>query len=570
MRVAVVGAEGGGLLQALAEDGTPQGPPEPVRDLAAAVTDWERAGRPRWVWAATAELYPGLLRAGVPGRPLPRPRPDRGDPARPPTAAGASRARSRPPGRACGACRSPTTRPGRPGGGAGPGSRPCSTTTCSASPTRPSCSSGWWPSTPTSSGAWPTGPPRVGCGLLVAAESAGALAAVEMAAAGLPWRAEVHDAAAHRAARAATAGPGRPPRRLTDLADRVAGRLRRPAAQPRLARRGAAGLRQRRHRRCPRPASWVLRAVDHPAVPLLLAYKELSAAARRPRLVVAGRLGAPAGGSGPSTCPAAWCRAAGRPAAAARCRSRTPLRRAVVADPGWTFVVADAGQLEPRVLAALSGDRRLARAAAGGDLYAAPGRRRLRRRPGPGQDRPCWRAMYGGDRRRGRPAAGGAAAALPGRRRLRRGRRPHRRGGRAGPVPARPDLPAALGRLAGGRPRLGRRDRPDADAAARGRRAAGTGAASPATSSSRPAPPTGRWSLLAAAARRRLAASGRRRAGLLPARRGDRALPRATQADRSRPRSARPPPRRPRWSSATPPVRFPLSVAVVDCYADAK
>ncbi|HSO53366.1 MAG TPA: bifunctional 3'-5' exonuclease/DNA polymerase, partial [Actinomycetes bacterium] len=65
MRVAVVGAEGGGLLQAVAEDGTPQGPPELVRDLAAVVAERERAGRPRWVWAATAELYPGLLRAGA-------------------------------------------------------------------------------------------------------------------------------------------------------------------------------------------------------------------------------------------------------------------------------------------------------------------------------------------------------------------------------------------------------------------------------------------------------------------------------------------------------------------------
>jgi DNA polymerase I-like protein with 3'-5' exonuclease and polymerase domains len=42
-----------------------------------------------------------------------------------------------------------------------------------------------------------------------------------------------------------------------------------------------------------------------------------------------------------------------------------------VADPGWRFVVADAGQLEPRVLAAVSGDSRLARAGAAGDLYAA-------------------------------------------------------------------------------------------------------------------------------------------------------------------------------------------------------
>ena len=66
MRVAVVvDADGGGLLHAVADDGTPQGPPEPVRDLVAAVAERERAGRPRWVWAATGEVYPGLLRAGV-------------------------------------------------------------------------------------------------------------------------------------------------------------------------------------------------------------------------------------------------------------------------------------------------------------------------------------------------------------------------------------------------------------------------------------------------------------------------------------------------------------------------
>jgi DNA polymerase I-like protein with 3'-5' exonuclease and polymerase domains len=46
------------------------------------------------------------------------------------------------------------------------------------------------------------------------------------------------------------------------------------------------------------------------------------------------------------------------------------LRRAVVADPGWVLVVADASQLEPRVLAALAGDRAFAAAASAGDLYA--------------------------------------------------------------------------------------------------------------------------------------------------------------------------------------------------------
>ncbi|HET9291613.1 MAG TPA: bifunctional 3'-5' exonuclease/DNA polymerase, partial [Actinomycetes bacterium] len=66
MRVAVVqGADGGGLLQAVAEDGAPAGPVERVRDLAAAIGEREREQRPRWVWAATGELYPRLLAAGV-------------------------------------------------------------------------------------------------------------------------------------------------------------------------------------------------------------------------------------------------------------------------------------------------------------------------------------------------------------------------------------------------------------------------------------------------------------------------------------------------------------------------
>src|SRR4029453_9574318 len=91
--------------------------------------------------------------------------------------------------------------------------------------------------------------------------------------------------------------------------------------------------------------------------------------------------GWPAGGSGPSTCPAGGGGAGSGPGGVVSGRWATrgggalqiphALRRAVVADPGWTFVVADASQLEPRVLAALSGDEGLARAAAGGDLYAA-------------------------------------------------------------------------------------------------------------------------------------------------------------------------------------------------------
>jgi DNA polymerase-1 len=46
------------------------------------------------------------------------------------------------------------------------------------------------------------------------------------------------------------------------------------------------------------------------------------------------------------------------------------LRAAVRADPGWVFVRADLGQVEPRVLAAVSGDAALAAAARQDDMYA--------------------------------------------------------------------------------------------------------------------------------------------------------------------------------------------------------
>ena len=58
-------AHGGGRLQPLHPDGAPAGDVEHVADLAAAVAR-ARGVRPvRWVWAATGEIYPALLRAGV-------------------------------------------------------------------------------------------------------------------------------------------------------------------------------------------------------------------------------------------------------------------------------------------------------------------------------------------------------------------------------------------------------------------------------------------------------------------------------------------------------------------------
>ncbi len=69
------------------------------------------------------------------------------------------------------------------------------------------------------------------------------------------------------------------------------------------------------------------------------------------------------------------------------------LRPAVVAEAGHSFVRADLGQIEPRILAAVSGDRALAQASEADDLYA-PVAARL------GVDRPVAKiavlaAMYG-------------------------------------------------------------------------------------------------------------------------------------------------------------------------------
>jgi hypothetical protein len=208
-------------------------------------------------------------------------------------------------------------------------------------------------------------------GLLVAAESAGGLAAAEMSFAGVPWRADIHDALLTDLLGARP--PGRAqfarPRRLTELAGKIAaqlgGRPVNPDSPAQLTRAlAAAGIRVGSTR------SGELRRIDHPVIPLLLEYRELarlhaahgwawldawvSDGRFRPEYVVGGVV------SG------RWASHGGGALQIPRM-----LRRAVVADPGWVLVVADAAQLEPRVLAALAGDDAFAEAAAGGDLYAA-------------------------------------------------------------------------------------------------------------------------------------------------------------------------------------------------------
>ena len=205
-------------------------------------------------------------------------------------------------------------------------------------------------------------------GLLLAAESAGALVAAEMFYAGLPWRADAHDSIL-----AGYLGPrpvdGERPAKLSETLDVLREQLASPDLNPDsppelLKALGRAGLMVKSTR------SWELKKLEHPAIPPLLEYKKLARLLSAngwhwldtnvrdgrfhpeyvPGGVVTGRW-ASKGGGGALQLP-------------------KQIRGAVIADPGWKLVVADASQLEPRILAALAGDRGMVEAGAAGDLYA--------------------------------------------------------------------------------------------------------------------------------------------------------------------------------------------------------
>ncbi|MEV6601064.1 bifunctional 3'-5' exonuclease/DNA polymerase [Actinoplanes sp. NPDC051346] len=368
---------GSGRLQALRPDGTPASEPHLVADLPTAIADREAADRPRWVWAATADCYPALLRAGVrvrrchdveltealllghagqwgsprslgaafarlTGAPVPS------DP--PPRIA-------EPPGFAQAALFEATT---GPPAAAGPVVLDALTRVY-ADQQRRIVAIG-------QSGGRSHESGRSGrFGLLVAAESAGALVGAEMGHAGLPWRGDLHDELLRD-----LLGPPQPvgpPRRLAELAAEINAafgmRGLHPDSPAEVLRAFArAGI------DIPNTRAWVLRRVEHPAVKPLLEYKELYRIwtahgwAWRDAWVSDGRLR-------PEYVPGGVV--SGRWATRGGGALQVPkvVRRAVVADPGWQFVVADAGQLEPRVLAAVSGDTRLAAAGEADDLYAA-------------------------------------------------------------------------------------------------------------------------------------------------------------------------------------------------------
>ncbi|WP_440311990.1 bifunctional 3'-5' exonuclease/DNA polymerase [Leucobacter chromiireducens] len=204
-------------------------------------------------------------------------------------------------------------------------------------------------------------------GMLLAAESAGALIAAEMSSAGLPW-----DIAEHERILEAELGPRPPlhvkPARMLELATEVRAALDDPTASldspPKLVqslRRAGIDVAS--------TSQWELAEHEHPAIPPLLRYKKLS------RLLSAngwawldewvrdGRYrpvyvpgGVPTG---------RWASSGGGALQIPR-----QLRPALRADPNWRLITADVSQLEPRVLAATAGDRALAAAARGTDLYA--------------------------------------------------------------------------------------------------------------------------------------------------------------------------------------------------------
>ncbi len=365
VRIALVPGPGRtGLLCRLGDDGAKAQPAQRVPDLPAAVAGLEAGGDVRWVWPSAEQVYPALLRAGVPVarchdiRLISALLQGRDGPAGIEPVAAAVARLSEPPASARAASERAQLLfdPGQPGE---PDLQAVMDDVISVHADQL-----------TSIGADPN---AARFGLLAAAESAGALAAAEMTAAGLPWRADVHQRllAEQLGARPpAAAGPQLRPARLSALAAQISAALGavrpvNPDSPAQLLRAlAASGI------RVPSTRSAVLREVDHPVIPLLLEYKELARLHTangwswldtwvtdgrfRPEFVVGGVV-------------------SGRWASRGGGALQIPklLRAAVQADDGWTLVVADAAQLEPRILAALAGDRVFAQAAAAGDLYEA-------------------------------------------------------------------------------------------------------------------------------------------------------------------------------------------------------
>jgi DNA polymerase I len=343
--------------------GRPAGPASSTDDLVDAVRALEASSAPRWVWAATAGPYSQLLAAGVrvdrchdlgmteallcahEGRPTPEPF-DSGSAG----AIGAQTSLFAVPDEV------PEAGPAGSTSSSGPDDRLMAAHADQLARIEAARSV------------------SPGFGLLVAAESAAALAAAEMGHVGLPWRADIHDRVLTDLLGERPRHGGRPPK-LQELALSVAEALgeTRPGGAAQLnvdsplevlrafRRQGVLLETTRAHE---------LKRIDHPAIEPLLRYKELARLhvahgwAWRDQWVREGRFK-------PEYVPGGVV--SGRWATKGGGALQIPkvMRAPVVADPGWALVVADAGQLEPRILAALSRDPGMVSATLDPDLYAA-------------------------------------------------------------------------------------------------------------------------------------------------------------------------------------------------------
>lgn len=203
--------------------------------------------------------------------------------------------------------------------------------------------------------------------LLLAAESAGALVAAEMRHAGLPWRTDVHDVLLTRELGPRVA-PGIRPERLELLAQRIRSELDNAALNPDSPQELFKAL-QRAGLAITSTRGWELQKLKHPVIEPLLQYKKLSRLLSAngwiwmDSWVVEGRFHPDYVPGGVVT--GRWATRGG-----GALQLPKQIRGAVVADDGWKLVVADAAQLEPRILAALAQDTSMARAGRGADLYA--------------------------------------------------------------------------------------------------------------------------------------------------------------------------------------------------------
>lgn len=353
--VVVPGPDGRTALTTVSADG----PPRILRTvdddaLAASITELERTLHPRWTWSDTEHVYPPLLAAGV--------RVDRCHDLRLCRAilrhslwtASSVLARSAPD--AWDAPRRPSPAPGAPAtaeplfelGRASPPPDPVVELRAQLMALQTA------------------GRHAARLGTLLAAESVGALVAAEMHAAGLPWRADVHDAILTRELGARMPDGYRPARmeaKAAEVRDALGvGPVNPDSPVDLLGALRRAGL------PVTSTSKWELQAVDHPVVAPLLEYKSMSRLftangwtwldtwVREGRFrpvyvvggVVTGRWASDGGGA---------------------LQLPHVVRDAVQADDGWRLVVADAAQLEPRVLAAMSGDTAMARAGRAADMY---------------------------------------------------------------------------------------------------------------------------------------------------------------------------------------------------------